>query len=145
MCLNRVVPKFDPPKGSLYKPQNQVGRPASPRRRGPFRLDSTDTYFAQRGGVIGRVGRVKLYLPIILVLIAHELQATTYVVATCKPRLRSFSNISAALAATPAPDVVQVCPGTYAEQVGIMQPVTLAGIASGNSEHAIITLPSEVW
>jgi len=91
---------------------------------------------------MGRVSRVKLYLLIILVLTAHGLWATTYVVGTCKPRLRSFSNISAALAATPAPDVVQVCPGTYPEQVEITQPVTLAGIASGNSEQAIITLPS---
>jgi hypothetical protein len=88
---------------------------------------------------MGRVSRVKLYLLIILVF-AHGLQATTYVVGTCKPRLRSFSNISAALAATPAPDVVQVCPGTYPEQVEITQPVTLAGIASGNSEQAIIHL-----
>jgi len=71
---------------------------------------------------MGRVSRVKLYLLIILVLTAHGLQATTYVVGTCKPRLRSFSN------------------GTYPEQVEITQPVTLAGIASGNSEQAIIHL-----
>ena len=91
---------------------------------------------------MGRVSRVKLYLLIILVLTAHGLQATTYVVGTCKPRLRSFSNISAALAATPAPDDVQVCPETYPEQVEITQPVTLTGIASGDSEQTIITLPS---
>ena len=140
-ALNRVVPKFDPPKGSLHKPQNQFRRPASPRRRGPFGLDSTDTLLNEEElwGVSAGSNSICL---IILVLIAHGLQATTYVVGTCKPGLRSFSNISAALAATPAPDVVLVCPGTYPEQVEITQPVTLAGIASGNSEQAIITLPS---
>jgi hypothetical protein len=49
----------------------------------------------------GRVSRVKLYLLNILVLTAHGLQATTYVVGTCKPRLRSFSNISAVTSGLP--------------------------------------------
>ena len=91
---------------------------------------------------MGRVSLVKLYLLISMVLAPQGLWATTYAVGTCKPRLRSFSTISAALTATPTPDVVQVCPGTYPEQIEITQAVTLQGIASGNSELAMITVPS---
>jgi parallel beta-helix repeat protein len=64
---------------------------------------------------------------------------TTYVVGNCKPLLRSFALIQDALNATPPPTVVQVCPGTYPEQVQITQPVTLQGISSGNSAQAIIS------
>lgn len=66
----------------------------------------------------------------------------TYAVGTCQPHLRSFTTISAALAAAPTASVVKVCPGTYNEQVVITQPVTLEGISSGNSAQAIIAVPS---
>jgi nitrous oxidase accessory protein NosD len=66
----------------------------------------------------------------------------TYAVGSCKPSLRSFTGINLALGATPAPDVVEVCPGTYAEEVGIYKPVTLEGISSGGSDQVIITPPS---
>jgi hypothetical protein len=65
----------------------------------------------------------------------------TYAVGTCKPGLNSFGIISAALAATPPPNVVLVCPGTYREQVQITQPVTLQGVSSGDSAQAIIAPP----
>jgi hypothetical protein len=66
----------------------------------------------------------------------------TYAVGSCKPSLRSFTGINLALGATPAPNVVEVCPGTYAEEVGIYKPVTLEGISLGNSDQVIITPPS---
>jgi hypothetical protein len=66
----------------------------------------------------------------------------TYVVGTCKPTLPTFSTITAALAATPAPTTVQVCPGTYYEQIEITQPVTLQGINSGSSGQAVLAVPS---
>jgi hypothetical protein len=91
---------------------------------------------------MGRVSLVRLYSLIVLVFAAHGAWALTYQVGGCKPRLRNFTTIGAALAATPAPDVVQVCPGTYPEQIEITQGVTLEGIASGNSEQAIIAVPS---
>jgi hypothetical protein len=65
----------------------------------------------------------------------------TYEVGTCKPHLPSYTSISAALAATPAPNVVQVCPGTYYEQIEITQPVTLEGLAVENSDQVIIAVP----
>jgi parallel beta-helix repeat protein len=65
-----------------------------------------------------------------------------YAVGTCKPTLPSYVSISAALAAIPAPNVVQVCPGTYNEQVQITQPVTLQGISTGDSAQSIVAPPS---
>lgn len=54
----------------------------------------------------------------------------------------NFATISAALATTPAPNVVEVCPGTYPEQVVITKPVTLEGIYTSNAGQAFITIPS---
>lgn len=82
---------------------------------------------------------------VVVVVAAHQLCAgsvVTYAVGPCKPTLPSFSTISAALAASPAPNIVMVCPGTYNEQVQITQPVTLQGIISGNSGQPIIAVPS---
>src|SRR5579859_318827 len=68
--------------------------------------------------------------------------ATVYAVGTCKPTLPSFSTINAALAANPAPSVVQVCPGTYSEQVVITQGVTLQGVSIAGLGQAIVQAPS---
>ncbi len=43
--------------------------------------------------------------------------AATYAVGTCKPTLPSFLSISAAVSSVPAGSTIEVCPGTYAEQV----------------------------
>lgn len=80
----------------------------------------------------------------IMVLAANILGQTpstsgTYAVGTCRPSLPSYSTISAALAATPAPTVVDICPGTYNEQIEITQPVTLQGIISGGSGQVIVS------
>lgn len=71
--------------------------------------------------------------------------AGTYAVGTCRPNLQSYSTITAAVSSVPAGSTILVCPGTYAEQVSINQPLTLQGIASpsGNSGRAIITVPGE--
>jgi Periplasmic copper-binding protein (NosD) len=66
--------------------------------------------------------------------------ATTLTVGGCKPH--SYSTISAAVAAAPAGATVQVCPGTYPEQVLISQPLTLEGVSNGNAGAAVITSPS---
>jgi hypothetical protein len=88
--------------------------------------------------------RVRLSLLFVFALTTHALWSLTagvYIVGNCKPTLPSFTTISAALAATPAPTTIQVCPGTYNEQVEIDIPVTLQGITSGNSGQAIIAPP----
>jgi|HubBroStandDraft_1064217.scaffolds.fasta_scaffold01157_7 hypothetical protein len=65
----------------------------------------------------------------------------TYAVGTCEPKLPSFTTIQGALSGTPAPKVVTICPGTYAEQVVITFPVTVEGISDGNLTGATIVAP----
>ena len=86
-----------------------------------------------------------LWLPIVVLTLGVELLAaanTTYVVGNCRPGFPTFFTISAALASTPAPTVVQVCPGTYNEQITITQGVTLEGISNGDSNQAVIAPPA---
>src|ERR1700728_4540668 len=74
-----------------------------------------------------------------------ELATVTYVVGSCKPNFppsSTFQHINDAVNATPAPNVVEVCPGTYAEVVGIYKPMTVEGVSAGNADQAIITVPS---
>jgi hypothetical protein len=84
---------------------------------------------------------------ILLILLALAAQVplasatVTYAVGTCKPTLPSFTTIMGALEATPTPNVVQVCPGTYPEQVVISIPVTLEGITAGDSTQATLSVP----
>lgn len=89
------------------------------------------------------MSQIKYSLSLLLGLLAVAVpraSATTYYVGSC--RVGSFSTISDALAATPAPDVVYVCPGTYPERINITKPVTLAGIPSGGANQVFITVPS---
>ncbi len=86
--------------------------------------------------------RVLFLLAIGLLLAVHPMFAANYAVGTCKPSLPSYPTISAAVGAVPPGSTVEVCPGTYPEQVIIAQPLTLQGIASGNSSQAVITVPA---
>ncbi len=76
-----------------------------------------------------------------LVLLAVQpVLAKTYYVGSCKAG--AYSTIGAAVAVVPAGSIIDVCPGTYPEQVVISQPLTLQGIASGGSSQAVIAMPS---
>jgi|SRR5580704_3958179 parallel beta-helix repeat protein len=83
---------------------------------------------------------VPLFSATLFVLAAPELHATTVIVGTCKVGTR-FSKIQDALNSTPKPTIVEVCPGTYPEQVTISGTVTLEGIVSGNSSVATLVPP----
>jgi hypothetical protein len=85
--------------------------------------------------------RILLLLTAVLLFGTHYTLAANYAVGTCEPKLKSFSTISAAVAAVPAGSIVEVCPGTYPEQVMISKALTLEGITSGNSNLAVITVP----
>jgi hypothetical protein len=85
--------------------------------------------------------RILLVLAAVSLFGSHSVLAADYAVGTCKPHLPSYSSISAAVAAVPSGSTVMVCPGTYAEQVTISQPLTLIGITSGNTNQAVITVP----
>jgi len=64
----------------------------------------------------------------------------TYIVGTCRSGTQ-FSTIQAALDASPAPNIVDVCPGQYPEQITITKPVTLQGIVQGNGDQVRIYTP----
>ncbi|HXN20049.1 MAG TPA: right-handed parallel beta-helix repeat-containing protein [Candidatus Binatus sp.] len=91
------------------------------------------------------MSRLKFVLLVVsaclLTVEAPVLHATTYVVGTCKVGTQ-FTKIQDALNATPAPTIVEVCPGKYPEQVTITRPVTLQGVPSGNSSYATLVVPS---
>jgi hypothetical protein len=89
---------------------------------------------------MSRIGFVKLLAVLVLTLGSNELWATiVYQVGNCTPG--SFPTITAALTATPHPNVVKICPGTYPEQIHITYAVTLQGMISGNSGDVIIASP----
>lgn len=83
-----------------------------------------------------------LWLSGLTLLSAQALLASTVQVGTCDPNLQSFSTISAAVSGVPAGSTIEVCPGTYAEQVTITQALNLTGVASGTANQAVITVPS---
>src|SRR6202795_2493046 len=82
------------------------------------------------------------FLAMVLLAVSAPLQALNYEVGGCKTGSGyvNFTTISAAVAGVPAGSKILVCPGAYPEQVTITQPLTLQGIASNNSNRAVITI-----
>jgi hypothetical protein len=52
-------------------------------------------------------------------------------VGSCETTRHSYATISAAIAAAAENEVVDICPGTYPEQLSITKPLTIRGIQSG--------------
>jgi hypothetical protein len=67
--------------------------------------------------------------------------ASTVVVGTCKTGVQ-FATIQAAVNAAPTSGTVDVCPGTYPEQVKITKKLTVIGIVSGTNDAAVVVPPS---
>ena len=86
--------------------------------------------------------RYLLCLGALPLLFVQPLCAATVQVGTCRAGLQSFSTISAAVSSVPAGSTVDVCPGTYAEQVTITKSLTLVGVAAGTANQVVITVPS---
>ena len=78
----------------------------------------------------------------LLLLAAQPVMAKNFAVGTCNPKLPNFATISIAVSSVPPGSKIFVCPGTYAEQVVISQPLTLEGIASSNQDQAVIAAPA---
>ena len=62
-------------------------------------------------------------------------------VGTCTHSTPRYPTISAAVAAAPAEATVNICPGTYAEQVAITKPLTLRGMTHGGAADVVIIPP----
>jgi Periplasmic copper-binding protein (NosD) len=67
--------------------------------------------------------------------------AKPFYVGTCKPGKADFTTIQEAVTAVPSGSTIDICPGTYPEQVTIHQSVTLQGVQSGNDGSVVITAP----
>jgi hypothetical protein len=83
-----------------------------------------------------------LLIGLFVILHGQSLWASTVVVGTCEPAYPHFTTIQAAINASPLGGTVVVCPGTYAEQLSIYQPLTLKGVDNAGSNMALITMPS---
>jgi hypothetical protein len=85
---------------------------------------------------------VWFFSAIVMLVVSAPLHALNYEVGGCKTGAGyvNFTTISAAVTGVPAGSRIEICPGTYPEQVTITQPLTLQGIASGNANRAVITL-----
>jgi hypothetical protein len=83
-----------------------------------------------------------LVLLVILLGTQFAVADGNFAVGTCRPRLRNFTTIQAAVSGVPAGSTVLVCPGTYPEQVTISQPLSLQGLSDSNADEAIIAIPS---
>ena len=90
--------------------------------------------------------RLVLLLGLFVVVLAVQVPlasaTVTYVVGTCKKANNPITSITQALQTTPRPNIVEVCPGNYAEQVVITFPVTVEGISDGSSADALIGPPA---
>src|ERR1700735_3879079 len=54
----------------------------------------------------------------------------------------TFTTTQAAVNTAPAASTVNVCPGSYPEQVTINKRLTLQGVAFGTSNQAVVTAPA---
>jgi len=70
-------------------------------------------------------------------LVAQPLVAATYYVGSCHGK--AFSTISGAVAAVPAGSILEVCPGTYYEQVVIDKALTLEAIPNSLTGPVVIS------
>jgi hypothetical protein len=78
-----------------------------------------------------------LFVLVLVLLAAQSLMASTHYVGSCKTG--AYPTISAAVAAVPAGSTIEVCPGTYHEQVVISQPLTLEAIPTSTTGPVTIS------
>jgi hypothetical protein len=69
-------------------------------------------------------------------------QATTVAVGTCRSDLVNFPTIQGAIDSSPAGTKIDICPGTYQEQLLITKRLTLAGIGPATEDAVVIVPPA---
>ena len=80
-------------------------------------------------------------LLVLLVLLATQGWAGSVIVGDCKAGTK-FPTIQAAVNAAPSGSTIQICPGTYPEQVVIDKPLTVKGISASGAAAARISVPA---
>jgi nitrous oxidase accessory protein NosD len=80
-----------------------------------------------------------LFAPM-LVIAVQPAAAATYYVGSCMAG--SFGTIHKAINTVPAGSIINVCPGTYAEQLVISKPLTLQGVPGKSRARVVIAVPS---
>lgn len=78
----------------------------------------------------------------VVLLVTASAFAITYQVGTCRQTLIIFPTISAAVNGVPAGSTIDICPGTYLEQVLIAKPLTLEEVPGVSGEVVIAVPPS---
>jgi parallel beta-helix repeat protein len=73
------------------------------------------------------------------ICVAASANATVFVGGCGAP---NFATIQAGVNAAPAGSIVDVCPGSYPEQVFINKRLTVQGIAVGTANQAVVTAPA---
>lgn len=79
---------------------------------------------------------------VLLVGSALYCSAKTVQVGSCKIGPTNYPSIQNAVDASSAGDTVDVCPGTYHEQVSINKALNLYGVAGGNLDAPVIVAPT---
>lgn len=71
-------------------------------------------------------------------------QNTAIGAPSCTGAPTQYNTIQSAVSAAPSGALIEVCPGTYAEQVTIATPLTLKGVTdtTDNAGAAVVTVPS---
>jgi hypothetical protein len=73
---------------------------------------------------------------------APALGKTTVAVGACNPGVPTYNSIQQAVDSVPPNSTIEVCPGTYAEQVTIAKSLTLTGFATAASTLSAIVAPA---
>jgi len=66
--------------------------------------------------------------------------AATVAVGGCTS-FPSYTTITEAISGSPAGTIIDICPGTYAEQVTISKALTLIGVGFGSNQKAVVIVP----
>jgi hypothetical protein len=80
-------------------------------------------------------------LPLVF-LTALPASAANVTVGTCIPNRVSFDSLADAVQGVPAGSTIQVCPGTYPEQIAINKSLTIKGVTTGDNAAPVITVPA---
>ena len=78
---------------------------------------------------------------VVLVALSGQASSTTVAVGTCTG-LVHFATIQLAVNSVPAGSIIDICPGTYPEQVAINKNLTLKGVVAGGQDAAVIVAPA---